>query len=447
MAVLSVPGSEALVPPMSPVAAPGYLEPVYLGIDFGTSGARAAVLDTQAQVQSLTHLVWSNGSAAELASTWQRGLQALIRQVPAELRHRVTRIAIAGTSATGLLCDAQGQLLLPPLLYDDSRAAEILDQLRPWVPAQHSVLAATSSLAKLVWCSLRVPTFSQATYWLHQADWLGFLLHGQLGHSDYHNCLKLGYDPKLAAYPDWFEQPALAQLRPLLPQVQVPGTVVAPILPSVAAQLGLPATCQICAGTTDSIAAFLASGAQKPGEAVTSLGSTLVLKLLSPTQVDSLKFGVYSHRLGSLWLVGGASNAGGAVLRHYFTDVELQDLSAQIDLTQPSPYDYYPLLKPGERFPINDPNLLPRLTPRPAEPALFLQGLLTGLTRIEAQGYQCLAELGAPALTQVYTAGGGAQNLTWAAMRQQQLQVPIKIAAQTEAAVGAAILALRAGHF
>lgn len=56
----------------------------------------------------------------------------------------------------------------------------------------------------------------------------------------------------------------------------------------------------------DSIAAFLAVGvgASTPGAAVTSLGSTLAVKLLSTCRIDDSRFGLYSHRLGDLWLVG-----------------------------------------------------------------------------------------------------------------------------------------------
>ena len=71
----------------------------------------------------------------------------------------------------------------------------------------------------------------------------------------------------------------------------------------------------VVGGTTDSIAAFLAAGARETGDAVTSLGSTLAIKLLSDTFADDAARGVYSHRLGDRWLVGGASNAGCAVLR------------------------------------------------------------------------------------------------------------------------------------
>lgn len=74
------------------------------------------------------------------------------------------------------------------------------------------------------------------------------------------------------------------------------------------------------------------------------------------------------------WLVGGASNTGGAVLRQLFTDSELQRLTARIDPSCPSGLDYYPLPSPGERFPVNNPTLQPRMTPRPDDDALFLQG-------------------------------------------------------------------------
>ena len=77
---------------------------------------------------------------------------------------------------------------------------------------------------------------------------------------------------------------------------------------------------------------------------------------------------------GDSWLVGGASNTGGVVLRQYFSNQQLQELTSQMDISQPTGFDYYPLVKPGERFPINDQNLLPRLEPRPVDDVKFLQG-------------------------------------------------------------------------
>ncbi|MGB8699131.1 MAG: FGGY-family carbohydrate kinase [Thermosynechococcaceae cyanobacterium] len=414
----------------------------WLGIDFGTSGARAIALDRTAQICHEQSLPFASPADLRDPQTWKAALFALIRGLPANLRANLQAIALNGTSSTVLLCDAQGQPLLPPLLYNDVCDHDLIAILQPIVPPSHCVLSASSSLVKLLTFATQ-PEWHEARFFLHQADWLAFLLHGQLGHSDYHNSLKLGYDPATQTYPDWFNHPRLQPLQSLLPSVVPPGTILGTVASAVALDLELPNTCRICAGTTDSIAAFIASGATQPGQAVTSLGSTLVLKLLSEQRVDQADYGIYSHRLGRFWLVGGASNTGGAVLSHFFSPQELQDLSQRINPHRLSPFHYYPLLRPGERFPINDPDLPPRLEPRPSDPVDFLHGLLESLARIEAQGYGLLEQYGASPLKQVLTAGGGAQNETWQILRQRHLQVPVRRSPQEQAAYGTALLALR----
>jgi D-ribulokinase len=430
----------------------------YLGIDFGTSGARAVVINAEGVIQAEAQYPFAEASGGGTATGWEKALFSLIAQIPQVIRGEIRAIAIDGTSSTVLLCDATGQPITEPLMYNDGRGVEVVETLRAIAPANHTVLSATSSLAKLLWLSQKsnlqgvgLDTLAnnqpitpqqnsplQKSYFLHQADWLAFLLHGQIGISDYHNALKLGYDPEQLCYPAWMEQ---LPETPVLPQVLAPGTPVGEVKTDISRRLGLPRDCLVCTGTTDSIAAFLASGAESPGEAVTSLGSSLVLKLLSRTRVDDVRYGIYSHRLGDLWLTGGASNTGGAVLRHFFSDAQLECLSCQINLDQESPLDYYPLLKAGDRFPINDPNLPPRLEPRPADSVEFLHGLLESIARIEAQGYQLLQQLGATELTRVYTAGGGAKNPAWTVIRERHLNVPVLPSNQTAAAYGTALLA------
>jgi sugar (pentulose or hexulose) kinase len=118
-------------------------------------------------------------------------------------------------------------------------------------------------------------------------------------------------------------------------------------------------------------------------------------------------------------------------------------LSQEIDVSKASELDYYPLLKEGDRFPINDPHLPPRLEPRPDDPKEFLHGLLSSMARIEARGYELLQQLGADKLSYVYTAGGGAANSTWTAIRAKYLKVPVVASNNTEAAYGSALLAMR----
>ncbi|MEG4483833.1 FGGY-family carbohydrate kinase [Microcoleus sp. D2_18a_B4] len=438
---------------------------LYLGIDFGTTGARSTVIDSQGTIHCETEYTFANNGQQqpELPSVWQNALWDSIEQIPPTIRNQVRAIAIDGTSSTVMLCNTDGIPVCEPILYNDARGAAVTERLRAIAPDNHTVLSATSSLAKLLWWQEGGHGWWQEgghggtapTVFLHQADWLAFLLHGKLGISDYHNALKLGFDVDTLCYPNWLIEGIAGGATPELPQVVAPGTPVGEVRAQVGDRFGFPRDCMVCAGTTDSIAAFLASGVNLPGEAVTSLGSTLAVKLLSHTRVDDSRYGIYSHRFppfcrggapvpalaGDLWLVGGASNTGGAVLRHFFTDIELDNYSTQIDPEQESLLDYYPLLKKGDRFPINDPNLPPRLEPRPTDSVQFLHGLLESIARIEARGYQLLQELGATPLTKVYTAGGGAKNSVWSAIRKRYLKVPVVTPIHTAAAYGSALLA------
>jgi len=199
-------------------------------------------------------------------------------------------------------------------------------------------------------------------------------------------------------------------------------------------------------GCARSIAAFIAARASKPGQAVSSLGSTLAIKLLSTKAVDDSSYGIYSHRLGDMWLVGGASNVGCAVLRQEkFSGDELAELSSsRLDAASDPPADirYYPLTKKGERFPVNDPEKEPVLAPMPEDRAVYLHGILHGIAQVEADAYALLAKLGATPVSEVRTAGGGSVNQVWERMRERLVGVPVSKAEQTEASFGVALLAL-----
>jgi D-ribulokinase len=411
----------------------------YLGIDFGTSGARAIVIDQEENIVFKNSCSFLNKLNNDWAELWQKTLFYLIESIPLEVRQKITKIAIDGTSSTVLLCNSDGHLITQPVFYNDDRGKIYLDKISSIAPKKHLVISATSSLAKLFFLS-KQSYFYTAKYLLHQADWLAFLLHKKLGISDYHNVLKLGYDVEKFCYPNWLTK---LPFFDLFPQVLTPGAIVAEVDRKISSSYNLAKDCLICAGTTDGIAAFLASGANRLGEAVTSLGSTLVLKLLSQTRIEDINYGIYSHRFGDLWLTGGASNAGGAILKYFFSDRELVEYSAKIDSKIKSNLDYYPLLKKGERFPINDSELLPKIDPIPNNKVELLYGLLSGLAKIEALGYQRLAELGATPVISICTSGGGAKNITWQNIRQNYLNCPIAIAKQVEAAYGTALLAKR----
>lgn len=415
---------------------------MYLGLDFGTSGARACVVD---EAEAIIHEDRYSYpiAAAQTPLDWREALHMLLKRLPAATAAELQAIAIAATSATVLLCDEELEPASPALLYFDGRAKVAAGQLKKIAPPGHIVCSASSGLAKFLWLT-RQTDLGNTAHFMHQADWLAALLTGMGGVSDYHNALKTGYDAERLCWPDWILSLPHSHL---LPRVAAPGTALAPISASVARYFKLNPACQVHAGTTDSIAAFIAAGMNEPGAAVTSLGTTLVLKLLSTRRVEAAQYGVYSHRYGGLWLAGGAANAGGSVLRQFFSDEHLAELSLHIDPATDSPLDYYPLPRPGERFPVNDPTLQPLLNPRPSGDAQFLHGLLQGLSRIEVAGYSKLIELGASPLISVTTTGGGAKNQVWKKMRERLLGVPVAIAWHSEAAFGAALLAKRKDQF
>ncbi len=276
---------------------------------------------------------------------------------------------------------------------------------------------------------------------MHQADWIAARLTGSFSACDENNALKLGFDPVNRCWPAWFAK--LDVHAELLPRPVPPGTPIGTVTSTRAAEFGLSPDVKVVAGTTDSTAAFLATGASRAGEAVTSLGSTLVLKVISSKPVFAPKFGVYSHRLGDRWLAGGASSSGGEVLLNFFSSERIDAMTQMLRPDAPTGLNYYPLPATGERFPINDPNLAPRLSPRPNDDLSFFQGMLEGIAAIERRGYGLLAELGAPYPDSVRTVGGGAQNLAWTAIRARLLQVPMVKPVQQDAAYGAALLARR----
>lgn len=421
---------------------------LFLGIDVGTGGVRACAIDARGNIQGVESTTLppprQDGNAIDQEpELWWQATTATIGKLAAKIDLAdIERISVDGTSGTLLLIDEDGRPLTPGLMYNDARATAGAAHIAAVAPAESGAHGASSALAKLLHL-LSEDSARGARFAVHQADWIAGRLAGHHGVSDENNTLKLGYDPVTRTWPAWLDR--LAVPRDLLPKVLVPGTAFAEIDRTIAATLGLPSSTRIAAGTTDGVAAFVATCADTPGDAVTSLGTTLVVKLLAAQPIFAASQGVYSHRLGESWLAGGASNTGGGALLAHFSAAEMERLTPQLQPEAPTGLDYYPLAKPGERFPIADPTMPPRVTPRPAEDLRFFQALLEGIASVEALAYRQLSELGAPALRRVISIGGGAKNEAWTAIRHRALGVPVTVAEQTEASYGAALLALRGG--
>ncbi len=410
-----------------------------LGIDIGTSGVRIAARgrdgDLLAVASAALQVHFGNLQDPDL---WWQAVAAAFAVLDLQ-GIKILALSIDGTSGTILPIDGEGKPLAFASMYNDVADPAHVTLIKATAPSETAAHGATSPLARAI------PRQAGVARILHQADWLMGKFCGRFDVSDENNALKSGYDPLLRRWPAWLVD--IGMKAALFPDVVPAGTRVGSILPDVAKVFGLPDDVAVIAGTTDGCAGFLASGASQPGDGATSLGTTLTLKLLSATPVFAPDYGIYSHRIGDQWLAGGASNSGGVVLAQAFSKDDIVRLSVLIDPAVETGLDYYPLPKSGERFPINDSKLQPRMTPRPPRDEIYLQGLLEGIADIEALGYRRLAELGASPLVSIRSAGGGAGNDTWTAIRLRKLKVPALPSASEHAAMGTARLAWRGiGH-
>lgn len=418
-----------------------------LGIDIGTSGLRAVLLGRDGEVLSMrqTAMVLPQQSFGRLwqdPHVWAAALDEVLLGLKSEFKqHQVLALAIDGTSGTILPIDMEGTPAGLASMYNDVADQKYLEPVMQAAPEDTAARGGSSPLAR----ALEMQATIKPIRILHQADWLSGRFSGRFDVSDENNALKTGYDPVKRAWPAWIAETGLA--LELLPQVVAAGERTGTILPAIAERYGLPGKTAMVAGTTDGCAAFLASGASAPGDGVTSLGTTLTLKLLSEKPVFAPDYGIYSHRIADQWLAGGASNTGGAALAAYLSRDDIVRLTHLIDPDHPTGLDYYPLPKPGERFPINDPKMDSRVAPKPDDERLFFQGLLEGIAGVEALAYRRLAELGATPLKTLRTVGGGAANDNWTRIRERLLGIKNESPRSEHAAVGAARLAWRGlGH-
>jgi len=408
-----------------------------LGVDLGTSGVRIAALSADGTPLDMVAFPFPDAVAARSPAVWWRGVQSCLAELASRLSLLgVKGIAVDGTSGTLLAIDAKGAPVGDVMMYNDACPdAAIIDNITRHAPANSPALGATSALARAIYLSRRPGVWAI----VHQADWILMQLGLDAPSSDENNALKTGYDLAAEAWPQWLD--ACGMDIALLPAVRRAGTILSEVS-AAGRTVGLPSGCVYHAGTTDGCASFLATGAAETGDGVTALGSTMVVKLACSQPINSAEYGIYSHRILDFWLAGGASNSGGAVITSFFDSGQMKAMTPHLRPDEPTGLGYYPLLRPGERFPVNDATYPPKLEPRPESDPVFFQALLEGIAAIEKSGYDRLAALGGPAVRSVRSVGGGAANTAWTRMRKMVLGVPFLPSRSAEAAVGTASLVL-----
>ena len=422
------------------------MEPLFAGVDAGTSGIRVIIADASGRVHArasatLSSRVSGNTHEQSPVEWWQnaaRSIRAALHQLddPCALQ----AIAVDGTSGTLVCADQSGTPLGNAIMYNDARAhAEALA-----IRARSSLpnVSSSWSLPKSHWIMTHDPErFARTHYFLHQADWMTGQLCGSYGITDYSNGLKMGLDLATNRWPSWINP----DFRTRLPSIVAPGTQVGTVTREASACTNLPQGLPVVTAATDGVAAVMASGLHELGDYSTSLGSTLTFKVLTNAPVTHPL--VYAHKLpGNLWLPGAASNVGGSWIRAWFEGKDPSELDRHALPLLPNARAVYPLVGRGERFPFEDGRFEARIPKELKEAELFAAGLL-GTACVERRCYELLDQATGTGGGAVYSTGGGSQSDVWMQLRADVCQRPFNRPACPEAAMGAAIFAAAGTHF
>ena len=401
----------------------------FLGIDLGSSGVRIAIIKSNKELIYLAEKNYSSG--LDSPDNWVECCQCLIRNIPIAIKRGIKACSVDGTSGTLAACNSKGTTWGKALPYN-MFFPEYGNSIDSLFPNQTNCIYTNNSLSRAY---KLVELYGADILLRHQADWITGWLLDDWRFGEEGNNLRLGWDVINKKWPITYQE--LSWFK-CLPKIIESGQCIDKISAEKSTLLGLAKETLIISGTTDSNAGVIASGAEL-GDGVTILGSTIVVKSFTDKPIKYE--GITNHRICNKWLTGGASNAGGSVLRRYFNNDELIELSRQINPHIDSGLQYIPLPQKGERFPVNDPDLKPVFKPRPISDSLFLHGILEGLALIEAQGWLKLIELGITAPRKIITLGGGSGNPQWKVIREKYIKIPIETS-NKPTAYGTAIIAM-----
>lgn len=426
----------------------------YCGIDVGTQGVRAVVVDDTGRLlgsgtQALRPGRRSAGRHEQQPADWWAALVVAVRAaLKAAGDADVVAVALDATSGTLLLEDADGIACGPALMYDDARAVEEAARAaRVGGPLWDELgyrLQPTWALPKALWI-LEHTAPRPGDRLAHQSDHLVRRLTGTAVATDTSHALKTGADLRNASWPaDVFD--ALGLSVSLLPDLVIPGTVLGQVEPGAARATGLPTGTPVRAGMTDGCAAQIASGALRPGAWSSALGTTLVVKGSTRDLVRDPGGAVYCHRHpDGGWLPGGASSTGAGAIRDFLPGADLDALTGVVLERGPTggrPGGVtYALAGTGERFPFVAPDAHGFLSDAVRDDADRFSALCHGIAYVERLSYDVLGVLGADVSGPVALTGGSTRNAWWNQLRTDVLGRPTTLPASAEAATGMAVLA------
>lgn len=302
--------------------------PLLLGLDVGTTAVKAAVFDL-ASPQLPLSLGRESSSTSSPQPGWSEAepdevialVRSCIRQALAGVGSTdVGAVGISGT-ACGAWLLAGGRPVRPAILWNDGRAAGVVGDwqddgtLSEIFDRSGNVPFPGYTLPVLRWLKENEPgSLQRADHLVFCKDWIRGWLTGRFASDE----TDASYAPFGIRERGWDQQlldlAGVGDLAGLLPELLPPLTT-DPLLPEVAAELGLPAGIPIAVGATDIIAGCVGGGAVEPGFAVSILGTSANSSVVTEgPEFEPRDVGIMAAAPGGRWVRTMLNTSGSTTL-------------------------------------------------------------------------------------------------------------------------------------
>ena len=434
---------------------------VLLGLDVGTSGARALAVsadDGRIVAQSTASypvLTPRPGWTEQDPAAWGEASRQVIAAVATQVGADVVGLGLAGQMHGSVFLDAKDRVIRPALLWNDQRTGRQADRIAATIGFDRLVRATGNpaltgfTAPKVLWLRDVEPEhYARVASLLLPKDYVRLLLTGDRATdvSDASGTLLL--DPARRAWSDDVLN-TLEIPRQWLPSLHEGTEATGTLRDDVAAELGLPAGLPVAAGGGDNAAAAVGNGVGDSGQLLVSIGTSGVI--FAPTDGfspdPSGRVHAFCHALpGAYHLMAVTLSAGGSLnwWRRQHPGASFEDLVSEAARQPPGAEGlvFLPYLT-GERTPHLDPQArgaFVGLTVR-HDRAAMTRAVLEGVVFSLRDGLEVMRGLGVAA-GDVRAVGGGARSETWRQLQADIFGLPIRRTLVDEGpAYGAALLA------
>lgn len=440
---------------------------MFLGIDVGTGGTRAILIDRTGAVlasHSALHAPIHSeyvGWAEQDPNDWWRASQEAIQGVlrlsaEAGQGTSVEAVGLTGQMHGCVMLDDSGQVLRPALIWADQRTQPQCDWLTETVGYGRLIELVANpalpnfTLTKLLWVREHQPEiFARIAHVLCPKDFVRYRMTGELAMDMQEASGTLLLD---VAHRRWSEELASLAGIPLqwLPKLYEGPEICARVSAAGASATGLAEGTPVAAGAGDQGAGAVGMGILKPGSVSATIGTSGVVFASTDAPIHDPKgrLHTFCHAAPGLWHVMGVTNGAGLSFR-WLKDT-LMPLNSYDDLTVlasdvPPASDgllWAPYLF-GERTPHLDPNARAAFVGITASTtrAHFVRAVLEGVAFSLKDTFTLFAELGIP-VERIRLGGGGARGPLWRQIQADVYDHPVELLeAEEGGAFGAALLA------